>query len=110
MGWENHQGRSYYYRKRREGKRVVSEYIGTGADAVLIAQWDGLLREQTTTDRAVKQLRQAKLLSADQALDDIFARVELLTKAALVASGHHQHKGSWRRIRYVKTADHSDRR
>ena len=30
MAWEERNGKSYYYQKRREGDRVVSEYIGTG--------------------------------------------------------------------------------
>jgi len=34
MGWEERRGRKYFYRKRRNGGRVVSEYLGAGPDAV----------------------------------------------------------------------------
>ncbi len=33
MGWEERNGRLYYYEKRREGRRVVSQYVGTGTFA-----------------------------------------------------------------------------
>ena len=31
MAWEERNGNQYYYRKRRQGNRVVSEYVGKGA-------------------------------------------------------------------------------
>ena len=38
MGWETRGNGKYYYRKRRIGDKVVSEYVGTGPGAELIAE------------------------------------------------------------------------
>ena len=33
MGWEKRGNNKYYYRKKREGKRVISIYFGKGEKA-----------------------------------------------------------------------------
>ena len=40
MGLERRGGGSYYYRKVRRGDRVVSEYVGGGPSAPLMARMD----------------------------------------------------------------------
>ncbi len=44
MAWESRGNGSYYYRKQRIGGRVVSEYVGQGEVAGLVAQLDAIER------------------------------------------------------------------
>ena len=36
----------YYYRKKRDGNRVISEYLGKGEMALLFSQLDKMEREE----------------------------------------------------------------
>jgi hypothetical protein len=42
MGWETRGAHSYYYRKQRQGRRVVSTYCGRSELAILPAELDQL--------------------------------------------------------------------
>jgi hypothetical protein len=99
MGWEQRPGGHYYYSKRRVNGRVVSEYVGNGFLAEMLA-------EQV---EAECEERQAKLeawraeLAAEQAIDDQVAEACELARsvatAALLVAGYHQHEGTWRKRR-----------
>lgn len=101
MGIEarNKNGNLYYYRKRREGDRVVSEYVGGGVVASLSEYQDK--RERAEREAADLQQRAAHLSieRIDQQLDEFSELVDLLVKAELLAMGYHQHKRQWRRRR-----------
>jgi hypothetical protein len=101
MGIEarNKNGNLYYYRKRREGDRVVSEYVGGGAIASLSEYQDR--RERAEREAADLRQRAARMSLAriDQQLDEFGEMVDLLVKAELLAMGYHQHKRQWRRRR-----------
>jgi hypothetical protein len=99
MGLERRGSNLYYYRKRREGGRVVSEYLGRGDFAALAAMLD-------TTERAGEKARRARergSREADEALDELLDAIgSALSMAAaceLVAAGCHNRKGEWRVIR-----------
>jgi hypothetical protein len=62
MAWE----RGYYYRVRKEGGRVVREYLGTGEAAEQAALLDANARQEWEARRAVR----AELAGLDAALDD----------------------------------------
>src|SRR4051812_28216424 len=99
MSWKNINGKSYYYRSRREGKQVVSEYMGRGASAELLAQMDSYERQQTDMRRkAWKELcrRDAVL---DKLVDDVGTQVGALVEVVLLTTGHHTHKRQWRKKR-----------
>ena len=100
MGWEpRERGGLYYTRSRREGGRVVREYLGAGEFAEALARSDEAIRRarQMKRERGLAQeerLRElaAPVLRLDEAADE-------LLRAELVAAGFHRHKGVWRRGR-----------
>ena len=97
MSWEGRGDRRYYYNKRRVGDHVISEYVGAGELAQAAAALDTLERE---IRRAAREQRQADR-ALDAQVDQVCDLIRALTCAALLVSGHHTHKGQWRRKRYV---------
>lgn len=99
MGLETRGGRSYYYRKRRIGDRVVSEYVGGGETARLIAMLEGLERDREEMRRHDKKVETSQIdamLARQRQYGDLTA--ELATVALLLA-GYHMHHGQWRKER-----------
>lgn len=96
MAWEERNGKSYYYRKSRDGERVVSEYIGGGYLATLAARLDQIRQAEQATERKERR----RLMTAEAALDSEIAEYERLvqtvTAAVLLASGCHRPKRQWR--------------
>ena len=99
MGLENRDGRLYYYRQRREGARVVSEYVGAGMIASGMALLDSEDRMEARERREAERHAIEAMRSEDAALDSISAMVEAIARAACVVAGFHQYKGQWRLIR-----------
>ena len=99
MGWENRKGRQVYIRKKRIGKRVVSEYVGAGEAAQLMAMYD--MHES----REAKRKRHAwRKVIEDEArinslMHDAGRIVKAITDATLVTNGYRRHKGQWRKAR-----------
>jgi hypothetical protein len=100
MGWEERNGKLYYYRKKRIGNTVVSEYIGSGPLVDLLAQEDLLEREMAKQ----KQKEEKKIIEIDQEIVQQLIRIEELTRtlthSTLLDLGFHTHKGQWRMKRY----------
>lgn len=97
MAWElRRNGRTYYYRVRREGNRVIKEYIGGGEQG----------RQAAEADQAARDCRrQATLLrkEANRAVDDLAVHIgefdqvlDQLVTCQLVCSGWRQHHRQWR--------------
>ena len=99
MAWEDRNGNPYYYRKRREGKRVVSEYVGPGLIGQMAAELDAEDRLERGCARAnlVKQRTETKAI--DQQVRDVESQIRTLTRAFLLAAGYHPHKRQWRKKR-----------
>jgi hypothetical protein len=90
--------RGYYSRSRRDGQRVVREYVGGGLLAELAEIADQAIREERIQQRAQQRVER----DIDAALDDqvnAFCRVaEALARLALFEAGYRQHdRGRWRR-------------
>ena len=97
MGWDR---RGYYYRVRKVAGRVVREYVGTGHVAALAAQMDALERERREIDTGTKRQEKAQLADLDTDIKTLVRTIDLLARAALLATGFHQHKrGEWRKRR-----------
>lgn len=95
MAWKN----GYYYRNRRVGKRVISEYVGAGYPAMLCAQLDEHERAKASTERAAWQAEMAEQDAIDQEIDAIGNQLQALVKATLLVAGYHTHKREWRKQR-----------
>ena len=102
MSWEQRNGRSYYFRKVREGGRVRSKYVGSGIVAQICAGNDNVKRR----DRAAKRAADRAARHAEAKLDRQLAAVEsalaTMTHATLSAAGYHKHNGQWRKKRREK--------
>lgn len=96
MGWEKRGDGLYYYRKKRVGDRVLSEYVGTGLLAEAIADLDARARLRRELDRQVRRERREDILDIARAGDDAQAVILTLTRAWLLAQGYHTHKREWR--------------
>jgi hypothetical protein len=95
MGWKTINGHEYYYRSRRVGGRVVSEYVGKGDSGAVFAALAALDAEDKEDER--RHRRQE--VEHDRALDRVVAEARDLAVAVLKAAGFHQHKGEWRKRR-----------
>jgi hypothetical protein len=99
MAYETRGKGRYYYQKERIGERVVSRYVGAGA----MAQFEAEQQQREQARRAQERAELARLkaeLADPPALVAFNEAVRLLTRAALVAAGYHQHaRGDWRRAR-----------
>ena len=89
----------YYYRSKREGERVVTEYLGAGDLAQATVALDALDRERRAQERAALRAERERQGEIDRALDAAGALLGELTEAALLVSGYHAHKGQWRKRR-----------
>ena len=99
MGWEDREGRMYYYRKHRVGESVYSEYIGKG----FLAEW---VSEQVEISRYSRQQENeafkeivAHNKEIDSELDSLIDLSRIFVRATFLLSGYHPHKGQWRRKR-----------
>ncbi len=99
MGWEDRNGRSYYYRKERDGSRVKSIYVGRGETAGLIAQLEALQSDEREEKRTLARLERERVEEQDAELDALGEIIRDLAAASLIAHGYHQHKREWRRRR-----------
>jgi hypothetical protein len=99
MPWEQRGGTSYYYRKRREGGRVVSEYVGAGTAAELTAAHDELARVLRRTHWEGQQACIQLVEEIDETLDAFEKALGSCLELALYALGFHLHKSTWRRSR-----------
>lgn len=101
MGWETRKGGgSYYTRSKREGGRVIREYVGSGEVAQLIAQMDEVEQEQRTTQRELARIRRGESDTLDTLAREFYDQVEAVLRATLTEAGYHRHaRGAWRKRR-----------
>lgn len=95
MAWKN----GYYYRNRRQGGKVVSEYIGTGAAAELLAQLDAIEQEKLKFEREAFRRLIAEQQAIDEQIDAVGDALTALVDATLLANGYRQHRRQWRKKR-----------
>lgn len=100
VAWEERaRGGRYYTRSRREDGRVVREYVGTGEVAELFARADATVRLERERRAAGEREELERLEDLAAPVAELCELAEAITRAHLIASGHHKHKGEWRRGR-----------
>lgn len=99
MGWEQRNSNRYYYRKRWQNGTCVSEYVGTGSLAETIATLEQLDQEQQRLTCMSWQQVQIETEAFDRQINELCAQIRTVTRAVLIATGHHRHKGQWRKKR-----------
>lgn len=60
MSWERRRGRSYYYLARREGPRVVKQYVGRGEAAQAAADEIAARRQERREGRERQRRAEAE--------------------------------------------------
>jgi hypothetical protein len=101
VSWEQREGGGRYYtRSRREGGRIVREYVGIGRTAELIARQDETERLRREEEARVWREEREDLERLDGTAGDLCELAELLTRAAFLTAGYRQHnRGEWRKPR-----------
>ena len=92
-------GKLYYYRKRREGGKVISEYQGGGELVHILQHIEARERAEKEAERARVKAERMSMAEIDKQIDDFSRMVDTLMEAELISMGFHQHKRQWRRRR-----------
>jgi hypothetical protein len=104
MGWKTVNGRRYYYRSKRVGGRVVTQYIGGDRSAELIAKLDDAGRAQARLAYLDERDDRNALDDEERAIAEWCNAVETVARAAIQAAGYHRHhRGEWRKRRVQPT-------
>ena len=96
---EKRNGHVYYYKSRRDGEKVRKVYVGAGDFAHLAAKLDETERLRREEEAAYWDAERERLERSAAFLQKLTEAAKVLTRAYLLASGFHQHKGQWRRKR-----------
>ena len=99
MGWKTLNGRRYFYKSEREGRRVRSVYCGAGEAGQIMALTIQLDRDDREAERRERQAEREESDAEERAISDWFDGVQAAADAAMIAAGFHKHKGQWRRRR-----------
>ena len=105
MAWEQRGSNYYYYRKERDGARVRSVYVGVGATAELIAQFDGTFREEEIQKQKIASCKLARMEIEDESIEATCSLINEAVQVTLLALGFHTHNRQWRKQRYERTND-----
>ena len=100
MGIEQRRnGNLYYYKKKRVGNRVISEYVGGGLVVDLAQKRAEIEREQKQSESELQGIERMSMAEIDKQIDEFSRMVDTLMEAELISMGFHQHKRRWRRRR-----------
>ncbi len=102
MGFEFRHGRRYYYRKRRVGRHVISQYVGNSDRAETTIAIDEFARAESRLRRAQLGRMRAAQKEAEQQARALSGLVDALIKSQLTEAGFWRHKGTWRKKRQRK--------
>jgi len=96
MGLEIRNGRTYFYRKIREGTKVRSVYEGGGFIASLYARQADEEKVRREIDRKTLD---AELTELDLMVESALRTGKTALTALYITNGYHTHSRSWRRNR-----------
>src|SRR5262245_38974099 len=86
----------YFYFSVRIDGRPTKVYVGAGPAALRAARAVEDRRRQRLAERDGWLLEEARLGAAERALRELAAATRMLTRAALLLAGFHEHRGQWR--------------
>ena len=90
MGWETRAGNEYYYRKQWVNGKCVSEYIGTGEVAGLLARLDKLDRIKKEIEAKNERKARAKIEEIDHNFDELEQKTKDLVETFLIERGFYK--------------------
>lgn len=97
MAIEERNGNYYYYKKEREGKRVISKYYGRGELADLLAQMDEFGREHKRLETCENLRFKQQTAEIDREIDLFESKVADLITETLLSLGFYKTKSrEWR--------------
>ncbi|HEX8090001.1 MAG TPA: hypothetical protein VF762_14165 [Blastocatellia bacterium] len=100
MGIEQRRsGKLYYYKKKRVGGKVVSEYQGGGELVHILQHIEAKDRAEKEAERERLRAERISMAEIDKQIDDFSRMVDMLMEAELISKGFHQHKRQWRKRR-----------
>jgi hypothetical protein len=103
MGIEQRRnGNLYYYKKKRVGNRVISEYVGGGLVVDLAQSRAEIECQRKQSEHEQQSIERMSMAEIDKQIDDFSRMVDTLMEAELISKGFHQHKRQWRRRRNGK--------
>jgi hypothetical protein len=99
--WERRErGGLYYTRSRKENGKVVREYVGGGVLGEIAALEDEYERRRRKEEVAFWKEECERLDALMAPVEELCEAAEVIARAALIASGYHQHnRGEWRKRR-----------
>jgi hypothetical protein len=102
--WERRErGGLYYTRSRKEGGRVVREYVGGGILGELAARMDAEERQRREEEAVAWKEERERIRKLEGPIEELSESTNLLVRAVLLASGYRQHnRGEWRLRREPK--------
>lgn len=99
MGWELRNGKRYYYRKSRHGRKVISEYIGTGEIAEIFLDLNEIDWAEQAHLRIMWKEQKEEIKRLNKDFTQLAKIINGMARASLLISGYHSHKGQWRKNR-----------
>lgn len=91
-------GGDYYYRKKRVGQSVVSEYVGGGLTAQMAALLDAEERNENRRKLEIERQTQAEFEQTLAQFKEFAGKVKDLVEATLLINGYHLTRNRiWRR-------------
>ena len=99
--WERRErGGFYYTRSRKVNGRVIREYVGGGVLGEIAALEDEYERRCREEQAAFWKEERERLEVLVGPVDELCEAAQVIARAALIASGYHQHnRGEWRKRR-----------
>lgn len=99
MGWKTINGRRYYYKSRRAGRKIETAYFGAGLSGSLMALIDEFQRLEKAAERWAERAEREESDEEEKAVAEWFDGVQTVANATMAEAGFHRHRGQWRRKR-----------